>query len=71
MSDFLAEMYKHIMELINARWTEGFVASTPILFVLTVPAMWSDVAKQATLTAAKQAGIHHDIRLISGTFVCV
>ena len=43
------------------------MASTSLEFVLTVPAVWSDAAKNATLQAAEQAGIgsRHNLKLIS------
>lgn len=40
---------------------------TKVQFVLTVPAVWSDSAKDATLKAAEKAGMgnRHDLKLIS------
>ena len=41
--------------------------STEVDFVLTVPAVWSDAAKNATLQAAERAGMgnRHELKLIS------
>lgn len=40
---------------------------TKVQFVLTVPAVWSDSAKDATLKAAEKAGMgkRHELQLIS------
>ncbi|OCK78280.1 actin-like ATPase domain-containing protein [Lepidopterella palustris CBS 459.81] len=39
-----------------ADWTKEFVDDTPIEYILTVPAVWSDKAKSDTLWCASQAG---------------
>ncbi|KAM0425881.1 hypothetical protein ACHAPT_008819 [Fusarium lateritium] len=48
---------------------EGYLDNLPVDFWLTVPATWSDEAKQLTLDAARDAGfasrLHDRIRLIS------
>ena len=43
------------------------MSMTKVQFVLTVPAVWSDAAKDATLKAAEKAGMgnRHDLKLIS------
>jgi len=43
------------------------MSMTKVQFVLTVPAVWSDSAKNATLQAAERAGMGniHDLKLIS------
>lgn len=56
------------METLNKRFTPNLVANTKIEFILTVPAVWSDVAKNATLEAAKSAGMDSNIRVISGEY---
>jgi molecular chaperone DnaK (HSP70) len=67
VSDYLTQIYKHTMETLNRRYGESFMAATKVEFVLTVPAVWSDAAKNATLHAAERAGMgnRHDLRLIS------
>ncbi|KAI9707855.1 MAG: hypothetical protein M1820_004461 [Bogoriella megaspora] len=67
VSDYLTQIYTHTMDTLTRRYGETFVASTKIEFVLTVPAVWSDAAKNATLHAAERAGMgsRHDLRLIS------
>ena len=67
VSDYLTQIYKHTMNTLTKRYGESFMAITKIEFVLTVPAVWSDAAKNATLQAAERAGMgnRHDVRLIS------
>ncbi|KAI9682681.1 MAG: hypothetical protein M1829_006668 [Trizodia sp. TS-e1964] len=67
VSDYLTQIYKHTMETLTRRYGESFMAITKVEYVLTVPAVWSDAAKNATLHAAERAGMgnRHDLRLIS------
>lgn len=67
VSDYLGQIYTHTMETLNRRYGESFMAMTRVEFVLTVPAVWSDSAKNATLQAAEKAGMgkKHELRLIS------
>jgi hypothetical protein len=67
VSDYLTEIYKHTMDTLTKRYGETFMAQTKVEFVLTVPAVWSDSAKNATLQAAERAGMgnRHDLKLIS------
>ncbi|KXL43111.1 hypothetical protein M433DRAFT_100662 [Acidomyces richmondensis BFW] len=67
VSDYLTKIYQHTMETLTRRYGESFVNTTKVEFVLTVPAVWSDAAKNATLQAAERAGMGktHELRLIS------
>lgn len=67
VSDYLAQIYKHTMETLTRRYGETFMIMTKVEFVLTVPAVWSDFAKDATLKAAEKAGLgnRHELKLIS------
>ena len=67
VSDYLAQIYKHTMETLTRRYGEAFIGMTKVDFVLTVPAVWSDSAKDATLKAAEKAGMgnRHEVKLIS------
>lgn len=66
-SDYLRKLNEHTIQTLNRRYGDNFVATTEIQYVLTVPAVWSDAAKMATLTAAEMAGMgsRQDIRMIS------
>ncbi|KAI9795467.1 MAG: hypothetical protein M1835_005699 [Candelina submexicana] len=67
VSDYLTQLYIHTMDTLTRRYGESFMSITKVEFVLTVPAVWSDAAKNATLQAAERAGMgsRHDLRLIS------
>ena len=65
VADYLREIYKHTQFELIKRYGELFLETTSIQWILTVPAVWSDAAKDATLTAAKQAGMGPDLKLIS------
>ncbi|EEP75420.1 conserved hypothetical protein [Uncinocarpus reesii 1704] len=55
-SDFLSEVYSHILKIIEKQISAQTLAITPLEFWFTVPAIWSDKAKAATSTAARRAG---------------
>ncbi|EHL00510.1 putative Heat shock 70 kDa protein 12A [Glarea lozoyensis 74030] len=57
-ADYLAALYKHAMERIKTSVPTDYLAKCKKEYVLSVPAVWSDKAKDLTLKAAKQAGIH-------------
>jgi molecular chaperone DnaK (HSP70) len=67
VTDYLGQIHKHTMETLTRRYGETFMGMTKVQFVLTVPAVWSDAAKDATLKAAEKAGMGNkgDLRLIS------
>jgi molecular chaperone DnaK (HSP70) len=48
-SDYLKALYQHAMEHINNSYPKDFVDMQQKKFVLTVPAVWSDKAKDLTL----------------------
>lgn len=54
--EYLRLLHNHIMKQLREHVPDTF-DSTPIHFVLTVPAIWSHAAQRATLGAAKRAGI--------------
>lgn len=67
VTDYLSQIYRHTMETLTRRYGETFMSLTKVQFVLTVPAVWSDSAKDATLKAAEKAGMgnRHDLKMIS------
>ncbi|KAI9793023.1 MAG: hypothetical protein M1833_000844 [Piccolia ochrophora] len=67
VSDYLTQIYKHTIDTLTRRYGESFMSMTKVEFVMTVPAVWSDAAKNATLQAAERAGMgkQHELRLIS------
>jgi len=54
--DFLREVYDHIMAVLNQEMNEASMLVTKMEVWITLPAIWSDKAKAATLTAARNAG---------------
>lgn len=54
--DFLRELYKHMMSCITKQLPSQILQSTPMDCWLTVPAVWSDQAQDATKAAARAAG---------------
>ncbi|KAF2748930.1 actin-like ATPase domain-containing protein [Sporormia fimetaria CBS 119925] len=67
VSDYLRQIYEHTMESLTRRYGETFMSMTDVEFVLTVPAIWTDQAKDATLKAAERAGMgsRGELKLIS------
>jgi molecular chaperone DnaK (HSP70) len=56
VADYLSKVYNHILQAIAKQITEATLQITPLEFWFTVPAIWSDEAKHATLQAAHIAG---------------
>lgn len=63
VADYLSQLWKHAKTVLERRWP--FMSTTKLEIILTVPAVWSDAAKDATLVAAKRAGMGNNITLIS------
>jgi len=57
-TDYIGALYTHAYQQIEAAFPKDYVQMQQKKFVLTVPAVWSDKAKDATLRAAKNAGIY-------------
>lgn len=57
-ADFLGAIYKHALDTIEGAGVREYFKFCQKEFILTVPAVWSDKAKDLTLKAAKKAGIH-------------
>ncbi|RPB14079.1 actin-like ATPase domain-containing protein [Morchella conica CCBAS932] len=56
VADYLTCLRKHAIHCIQNTYGKAFVDATPIDYILTVPAIWSDNAKELTLQAAETAG---------------
>ncbi|KAH7175320.1 hypothetical protein EDB81DRAFT_769600 [Dactylonectria macrodidyma] len=56
-ADFIGAMYEHAISEISKQFSKNYVDLCHKEYVLSVPAVWSDSAKDATLKAAKTAGI--------------
>ncbi|KAJ4387858.1 hypothetical protein N0V93_008461 [Gnomoniopsis smithogilvyi] len=56
-ADFIGAIYKHALSVIESASVRDYFKLCEKEFVLSVPAVWSDKAKDLTLKAAKIAGI--------------
>ncbi|RPB02320.1 hypothetical protein L873DRAFT_1841843 [Choiromyces venosus 120613-1] len=56
-TDFLTALRKHIMETLLTRYGGEFMEGTLIEYILTVPAVWPDKARDTTVECAKRAGM--------------
>jgi hypothetical protein len=54
--DFLHEVYLFVSKMLRQQFTDSTFEKTPMECWITLPAIWSDEAKAATLIAAKNAG---------------
>ena len=58
-ADYIRAIYGHAMKRIATKVPENYLENdVQKKFVISVPAVWSDKAKAATLSAAKLAGFH-------------
>jgi hypothetical protein len=57
VADYLAALRDHCRTTLSRRLGAEAAESTPIEYVLTVPAVWSDKARALTLEAAMRAGL--------------
>jgi hypothetical protein len=58
---------KHLIYSLEQKLGTGFLRTTPIELCLTVPAIWSEIAKEKTLKASQKAGLNpaSEILLVS------
>lgn len=55
VTDYISALGDHLMYTLREKLGEGVVKSTPLEFVVTVPAIWSDLAKDKTRQACQRA----------------
>ncbi|KAM5388500.1 hypothetical protein ACJA88_000364 [Fusarium oxysporum] len=68
VTDFISQLVDHLMYTLREKLGSGLVDSTPLQFVITVPTIWSDLAKEKTKKACEQAMIsvsEHHVHLVS------
>lgn len=56
-TDFIHAIFQHALRKIEAKYPKSYLEMLDKQYVLSVPAVWSDKAKDATLRAARNAGI--------------
>ncbi|KAI4925412.1 hypothetical protein J4E85_007291 [Alternaria conjuncta] len=59
IAEFLAHVKAHVIKNLDIQYGKGLWRSLPITLVITVPAVWSDSAKSATLKAVNKAGFNN------------
>ncbi|KAK5056031.1 hypothetical protein LTR84_012582 [Exophiala bonariae] len=64
-TDYLSCLRQHTVNILKLKLGEGVVNSTPIRYIITVPAIWNDAAKARTQQCGIDAGMGLDIRIIS------
>ncbi|KAK8123027.1 hsp70 protein [Apiospora sp. TS-2023a] len=63
-ADFMRAIHLHAMDKIKDKVPKQYFDMCQRQYVLTVPAVWSDQARDLTLRAAKMAGIH-PVRMVT------
>ena len=66
-ADYLCEVIDYVFTTLKKRLSPEVMFITPIEFWLTVPAVWSDKARNNTLQAARQAAELADVPISDGT----
>jgi len=66
-ADYLRKLNEHTLQTLTRRHGQSGMRQAKLEYVLTVPAVWSDAAKVATLQAAERAGMgsRYDMQMIS------
>ncbi|KAA6410639.1 MAG: hypothetical protein FRX48_06062 [Lasallia pustulata] len=67
VTDYLTALRKHAEQVLGYYFPQSALRSTPIEFIITVPAVWSDAAQLKTRVCAQLAGMGSasEIRIIS------
>ncbi|KAK5658679.1 hypothetical protein OQA88_2075 [Cercophora sp. LCS_1] len=55
VTDYVSAIGEHLQYMLREKLGEGLMKCTPLEFVVTVPAIWSDLAKQRTIKACQMA----------------
>jgi molecular chaperone DnaK (HSP70) len=58
IAEYLAHIKAHLIKNLDIQYGKSLWRTLPITLVVTVPAVWSDAAKNATIQAVKQAGFN-------------
>lgn len=56
VTDYLTALRKHAEQILRYKLPQSALQSTPVEFVITVPAVWSDAAQEKTRACAERAG---------------
>ncbi|KAF2867014.1 Hsp70 family protein [Massariosphaeria phaeospora] len=58
IADYLKQVKAHLLKALDAQYGKELWRTLPITLVVTVPAVWSDAAKDRTLQAVSKAGFN-------------
>ncbi|KAI2482515.1 Hsp70 family protein [Pyrenophora tritici-repentis] len=58
IADYLKHIKTHLVKNLDIQYSKGLWSTLPMTLVVTVPAVWSDAAKNATLQAVNKAGFN-------------
>ncbi|RFU34294.1 hypothetical protein B7463_g2070, partial [Scytalidium lignicola] len=61
---YLAKLCDHLMYTLEQKVGQAVLRTIPIEFCLTVPAIWSEVAKEKTLRACEKAGVKSNSKIL-------
>lgn len=64
-TDYLASLRLHTEEVLKHKLPSSILKNTPIEYIITVPAVWSDTAQAKTRTCAYNAGMGKELQIIS------
>ena len=65
VADYLRFLWTYTTDDIRRRQGDDYLSIYSLRIILTVPAIWSDAAKDKTLQAARLAGLPSDIILVT------
>lgn len=58
VADYLAQVKAHLIQNLDQKYGKALWRSLPMTLVVTVPAVWSDLAKDRTLQAVQKSGFN-------------
>lgn len=64
-TDYLSALRKHTEEVLKHKLPQSILKSTPVEYIITVPAVWSDIAQAKTRSCAEDAGMGKQLMIIS------
>lgn len=64
-ADYLTAIRVHTEQVLKHKLPQSVLRSTPIEYIITVPAVWSDMAQAKTRSCAMQAGMGQGLQIIS------
>ncbi|KAL8851909.1 MAG: hypothetical protein Q9221_003236 [Calogaya cf. arnoldii] len=64
-TDYLTALRKHTEEVLKHKLPQSILKSTPVEYIITVPAVWSDIAQAKTRSCAEDAGMGKQLMIIS------